>query len=310
MSPLQFLIWSYTAATVSLGTVYVSVWGWTLPTVSRGFWTVVALGGGVNVLIQFLGAKIASFPKGEISYATPLQAMTPLLITVVALTLGEFPSFIGVCGVLLMMGGSYVLMYSKPPTSLWHYAIPFQRVFLLFHLHRLDADERQKAIVTALALTSAFLGTFGLLFDGLFARKAGGMQGVVLGCTVLVGILAVTYILWYLVAPDGHLRTRSEDPKKERLLPSFVLTIALAYGVTWLLSVLLLQQQFTASFIAYVGALKRFGVVLAVFAGYVFFQEGDFKKRLIAALLIFVGATFISLDQIPSRLQDSIEGIL
>lgn len=192
LSALQFLIVGYSLITAFCASVYVAHWGFTLPPkLLAGFWAAVLCGTGANFVIQFLNAKAASLPKGEVSLTAPLQAMTPGLITGLALLLGEYPSKIGVFGVLLMICGSYVLLWEKTPAHWYDYFGPIRRLRYLFLLKHLSPEERQKTIVVSLALGSATMGTVGLLFDGLYTRRGVDFQGVSLAVTSMIGILAL-----------------------------------------------------------------------------------------------------------------------
>src|SRR3989344_4664204 len=98
VSPMLFLIFSNAAATLLFFGIYISVWGLSIPGILPGFWTAVFITAGANVFIQLLNARSSSLVAGEVSLTAPLQALTPGLITIVALTLGEFPGKIGVGG--------------------------------------------------------------------------------------------------------------------------------------------------------------------------------------------------------------------
>jgi len=116
LSVLQYLILWYAMTTALFGAVYIALWGFTLPQLLPGFFRTVLAGAFVNVGIQFANAKAASLDAGEVSLTAPLQAMTPGLITLLALTLGEFPSALGVTGIIIMASGSWILMF--PPGNI------------------------------------------------------------------------------------------------------------------------------------------------------------------------------------------------
>ena len=309
LSALQFLILGYSLITLFCGTVYVFHWGFTLPPkLLPGFWTAVFCGGGANFFIQFLNAKAASLPKGEVSLTAPLQAMTPGLITGLALLLGEYPSEVGIFGVFLMICGSYVLLWEKAPAHWYDYFGPIRRLRYLLILKRLSSEERQKTIVVTLALGSATMGTVGLLFDGLYTRRGVDFQGIFLAVTSMMGLLTVTYLIWYLLRPDAK-------PEEREGWVTVVLTnrrlwfLLAGFVVFWSLHWMLIQPTYNKAFVAYVGTLKRMSVLMSVILGYLFFREAEFKKRLWAAILIILGAFFISLDDLPTRLATHIEAI-
>ncbi len=265
-------------------------------------WTAVWCGATANVLIQWCNAKASSLDEGEASFTAPLQAMTPGLITILAVLLGEFPSSIGIAGIVCMAAGSYVLLWKKTPKRWWEYFGPFARLKLLLTWRQATSAERSRMLVVALSLASACLGTLGLLFDGLYVRRSFSLQGIVLGSMGLTAILCSTYVVWYLMRPD-----RKESQNWGAALKYPFVWFAVAVGVLWVIHVLSIMPGFNQALVAYVGTLKRFSVLFTVILGYAFYKEADFKKRLWAAGLIVLGAILIASDQLPSRLADRME---
>lgn len=315
-SVLGWLILGYGTGTLLFALLYLSVWGLSWPDLLPKFWTAVVCGSGANIIIQFLNAKAASLDKGEVSLTAPLQALTPGLITLLALTLGEFPGPIGVVGIGLMMVGTYILLWDKTPEHWSDYFGPLRRLRLLLRWQKLTADERNKTLVVLMALGSATMGTVGLLFDGLYTRRGVTMQGLVVAVTGLTGILTLTYLVWYVVKPDtkpvsmgNGLALLGNNGRVITKKPGTAWVLVVMFGVLWVAQVLLIQPAFKHTFVAYVGSLKRLAVLFSVVAGYFFFHETEFKKRLWAAVLIVAGAICISLDDLPSRLSAHVEGL-
>lgn len=313
ISPLQFLVTGFGAATVLFGVVYISLYGFDFPDVLPGFWTAVLCGSLANVVIQFLNAKAASVDAGEVSLTAPLQAMTPGLITLLAITLGEFPGKLGIAGVGCMAAGSYVLLAKEKKDASgrvvgYHYFTPFARLKALFRPHGLSPAEHGQAIVVSMALGSAAMGTIGLLFDGLYTRRGVDLQGLTLAVMTLTGILTVTYLGIYAIWPDTTLEQRARGifaARGERVIVFCILLFAVA----WIAHIFLIQPTFQKAFVAYVGTLKRFSILISVVAGYLIFQEGDVKRRLWAAVLVVIGAVLISMDGLPARVSDRFETI-
>lgn len=292
----QFVCGAYTASTLAFAGLYTVLWGFALPLQTMpGFFKIVIIGACANVIIQGLNAKAGTYPLGEVSYAQPLQSLTPLLITLAALMVGEFPGPNGVAGVLIMTAGAYVLGFDKKPEKWWGYLSPFSRLLLLRFSKTATDAERQKSTVTILSLSSAAVGTVGLLADGIMVRRAGDLQGIVFASMVLTSILALAYLPWMLRATFASRDVPST-------IRPFALCVFSAFAVLWVMHVLLIQPRFDEAFIAYVGTLKRFSVLFAVLAGAFFFREGGIKKRLVAALLIVLGAVLIATDSLPAHL--------
>lgn len=309
ISPLQFLVMGFTAASAVFATYYLFRWGFSLPKVLPGFWKAVFLGAAFNVLIQFLNARAASLQMGEVSLTAPLQAMTPGLITMLAIALGEFPGRLGVAGIVLMAAGTWVLLWDKKPQHWWEYLGPLKRLGLLLRYKELSPVERSKTLAVTMALGSATLGTFGLLCDGLYTRRGIDQQGLVLAALVLVVNLATVYSVWYLLWPDNSLKKSAQEAKTTRLFTPRLLILLAVFGLLWVGHVLLIQPNFNHAIVAYVGTLKRLSVLLSVLMGWLIFREGEIKKRLLAAALVVAGAVLISFDGLPTRLSDKVSGL-
>lgn len=301
ISPLQFLVHLYSGITIAFCLLYLTCWGFTLPDLLPGFWRAVFLGTLANIFIQFFAAKAASIDQGEVSLTAPLFAMTPGLITILAVTLGEYPSKIGVAGIFLMASGSYLLMFSKKPENWWEYFGPFMRLRLLTRLGHLTPEERGKTIVVTLALAGAAMGTFGLLFDGLYTRRGVNMQGLSLAMITLFGLLTLAYLAWYAFKPDANGSQRKHFGLNLYRQPKYL--GSLTFMITaWVAMMFLFQPAYNYTYVAYVGTLKRFSVLTSVVMGFLIFKEAEFKKRLGAATLIVLGAILISMDDLPTRI--------
>ncbi|MDB5189490.1 MAG: putative rane protein [Parcubacteria group bacterium] len=308
----QFVCGSYVAATLAFLTLYSACFGLTLPAhLAPRFFRVVILGAAANVVIQGLNAKAGTYKLGEVSYATPLQSLTPLLITLAAVLVGEFPGPRGILGVLVMTAGAYVLGFEKRPERWYLYLTPFARVLTLFWRKGSTEAERQKSLVTMLSLGSATFGTLGLICDGIMVRRAGDLQGIVLAAMTLTVVLSLAYLPWMLRTTFGkkpETASAANEETKESV-KAFALTAFCAFALLWVMHVLLIQPRFNEAFIAYVGTLKRFSVLFAVLAGAFFFREAGIKKRLVAALLIVIGAVLITTDSLPAHLSARLVGL-
>lgn len=306
ISPVTFLVWSYLAATILFCVLYLSTWGYSMPEVQEGFWRVVIVGAGANLLIQYFNAKAASIDKGEVSLTAPLQAMTPGIITAFAVLLGEYPGKIGILGIVCISIGSYIILYEKKPNYWYEYLTPLRRLLLLTKLRHLTQSERNKTVVVSLSLGAACMGSIGLLCDALYVRRAVTLQGVVLGSAVLVLLLTCGYALLFYLLPNGKKRSPVAEIALVKRQKN-ILTYCFMFGILWIAHVMLIWPTFENAYVAYVGTLKRFSILFAVVMGYVLFREEDIRKRMTAAFFIIAGGILISLDTLPQRLSSKLE---
>ncbi|OGY63564.1 MAG: hypothetical protein A3I89_01985 [Candidatus Harrisonbacteria bacterium RIFCSPLOWO2_02_FULL_41_11] len=313
VSSLQVAILSFVSATLLFGLVYILAWGLTLPPILPKYWLAVLCGTAANSIIQFLNIKALSLDKGEVSLTQPLQAMTPGLISGLALLLGEYPSKVGCAGIGLMILGSYVLTWEKAPEYWYDYLGPIKRLRLLWNLTKVGLNdqtpeqraEMNKSIVVSLALGSAAMGTIGLLFDGLFVRRGINLQGMVLGQMTMTAILSLTYLIIYHWHPDANEEQKQNF--RNCLYGGQVMIYTGLIGTIFVARMILMQPVFNKAFVSYVGTLKRISILASVILGGQLLKEEEFKKRFWAAILIILGVILISMDGLPARLSTKIE---
>lgn len=287
--------------------IYLMRWGLTIPPhLKTGFWSAVCLGIFTNYGIQYCNGKAKTYDEGEVSLVGPISAMTPGLITLLAITLGEFPGPRGWAGVICMMFGSWILLSPKTCTRWWEYLMPFRHIGLALRYHALGQKERDRAIVVWLMMGSAVLGTFGLLASGLYTRRGGDTQGWWLAAIVLWSVLSAGYFIQYLsqnalVKKEAKAEWASGSGWKKFWLCALVYA-SLIVGLTAIEYAL-----YPIAYVAYVGTLRRLSILFVVLAGALIFHDQDIKKRSVAAVIIVAGALLIGSEDLPERLTDKLE---
>lgn len=304
VSPLTFLVGYNAVATILFSVIYLSWWGYALPPqLLPGFWSAVLVTAGANVGVQLLHARASSLPAGEVSFTAPLAALTPGLITLAALSLGEFPGKMGIAGIAFMASGSYVLLWEGPKdrrAKWFEYLQPFRILGKVSRWSSLSDEDRDKATVVTLSLGAACCGTVGLLFDGLYTRRGINTQGLTLGSLLVTLVLCAVYTVWFLCRPDTK-----GGPRFSRKL----LLGSMGVGALWVAHIYTIYPSYRVDYVAYVGALKRFSILVSAVLGWRLFKEHDIKQRLLAAGLVTLGAVLLALDDLPARISTRIEGL-
>jgi uncharacterized membrane protein len=304
-SPMHFLAWSWSITTFLLGAYYISQWGWTYPShLLPKFWIPVFLGASVNYVSQYIHARVATYKEGEVSFTAPLSAMTPGLITLLALTLGEVPGPAGTLGIFCMAAGSWVLLFKGEVRSWrewWKYLGPLYRLRLIVRYRDLSPQDQERTIVVWLLLCTAFLGTIGLLCDGLYTRRGGDLQGMWLALVAIFGMIGAGYVIQYFLQPR-EVKEASGSIRERR----FLLAV-LGYAVMYALTQWFIKPLYFETYVAYVGTLYRLHILFAAILGYVFFKEKEIKKRIFAAVLITIGALLIASEDLPAKITHQVE---
>lgn len=299
LSPLQALWLQFGNATIIFGILYLSIWGFTMPTVLDGFWRPVLGNYAIGILIQWCRMKAASLDKGEVSQTAPLQATTPFLLPFTALALHEVPGTAGWIGIWLMASGTFILLFERTPHGFYEYVGPIRRIAIIRKIREGSKEEINKAWVVLFSLASAILAVPGIITDALYVRRALELQGLILGSVTITFLLAMTFYAWYKTHPD----TKTFPTINEKLVFG-----TLGISTFWVLSVLLIWPSYGKHLVAYVGTLRRLSVLVSIICAHWFFGEGEFKKRLTAGVLVVLGIVFISFDNLPSRIETKITG--
>ena len=272
-------------------------WGTAFHSHTLLFWFSVMGTSIANIFIQNFNAKAKSL--AEASLIAPIQAMTPGLVTVAALLIGEYPTKQGIAGIILIGLGVYIHSRENA-TTLREYLQPFQFLMLPANFSKLPAEKQNEAIKNRNALrwayASAGMGTFGLLFDGLTARNG----DIALGFGIQAIILTTTFLILYSVVRKKE--TASLLPLgvrlKAHLLP--ILLIGIFYGF----HVVFIMTSFRLAPIAYIGSLKRLSIPLIIFLSWIILKEKKAVRRLWPASIVTFGALLLAFDGSMGRILD------
>jgi drug/metabolite transporter (DMT)-like permease len=209
------------------------------------------------------GLKMYAFAHGDISVVTTIFSTSPLILLVLApVVTGEHLSWLGLGAMLLVTAGSLVLV-CHPAGQGW--------------------ATQKKAIV--LAATASFFFALNNCFDSLAMKGNNPLPGDF--WSPAVAGFSMTLVSALLVAPLTLLR-------RDRLR-----SLRTYQGGLWargflevvFMSAKLYAMQFIES--QYVLGLMRLSVVLSIIGGWLFFKEGDFRRRLAAGLLVVAGVALI-----------------
>ncbi len=251
------------------------------------FWIAICITGGVNIFIQY--ANTRSKQIADISLVAPIQAVTPGLVTVTSIMIGEVPSTLGIIGILMISVGTFVHTRENAKT-LREWLAPFTALALPKNFEILNIGEKQEALNRRDALRwaygSACAGTIGLIFDGLAARN--GNPGLAFG-------LVSTIIFCFFAFSNVRGSVRSEFWKVKKIL-TIAGPLVLFCGILYGLHAVLITTAMRYAPIAYIGSMKRFSIVVTVLMAYFFLGEMKAIRRIWPALVITIGAILLVLD--------------
>lgn len=226
-----------------------------------GFWIALPISGSINAVATLLFMRAVK--SSELSLAVPLRNFTPLfLLATSPLILRELPSSTGILGVLLIVGGAYLLNLESGS----------------YGLEPLRALARERG--PRLMLLAAFLWSISSSYDKI------GVQA----SSPLLWVASVNFFVVLSLLPLALLNV------KLRVVPlRGAVSISMA-GVLGAIGLFFQMKAITLTLVAYVISIKRLGVLFSVLWGRVIFKEAVVEKRILGASLMVAGAALIALS--------------
>lgn len=215
----------------------------------------------INTVAQML--YIRSLKLAPLSLTTPFVTLTPLFLLINGkVILGEFPTFYGLIGVILIFSGSWFLYQTSTKD-------------LLSMLNRDKIGILLMILVSFLWSISSILDKLAINNSSPLFHAASAQSGI----SILVGLYSR-----FIVKSNPFLIF--SQCKIRRVL----FWIAGGLG-----SLALIFQFYSLLYIqvVYVISIKRGGVILSVVIGWLYFKEKRGIRRLLPSILMIVGSILI-----------------
>ena len=232
------------------------------PRLDNAFWWTIIIAMPVELAAYFL--YLHAIKLSPLSLTAPFLAFTPFFMVITGLIiLGEHITLWGGLGMTLIVGGSYLLNFSRTEAGLLH---PWRAL----------TREKGSRLMLLVALLYAFAAVIGkkaiLLSSPLFFGYA---FTLVFGITVLAMLILTGKVRW---------RELPRHPGK-----GLWLTVLMLVQISFHC---LAISQITA---AYMIAAKRSSILVSVFLGWLILKEGNILGRGLATLFMFGGLLLIAL---------------
>ncbi|HEX7858978.1 MAG TPA: EamA family transporter [Verrucomicrobiae bacterium] len=229
--------------------------------VGDGFWLNILIGGGLDAIGNL--AMVAALRGTDLSIFGPLNAIRPILALIFGwLFLAETPNAIGLIGIAVTVFGGVILFSGGENSTASRFSVIWKA--LLFRILGLS------------------LGVAG----AVFLKRAAMVSSA--ASTVAAWILCGLMVLIFYAA----LRHRDALVTLKPALGSHWQWLLLHSGV-FLTMQLLTISIFQKTLLAYSFVYFQLGMVLQVFVGRIFFNEGHFVRRIVAAFVMAVGSALI-----------------
>lgn len=260
----------------------------------RLFWIAVVGLSVANLFIQF--ANVQARAASDLSLTAPVQGMTPMLVTLGAVVLGEFPGPQGLIGIALIALGTWI--HGNEHARSWRdYLRPFSMLWLPRNILELPEQEQIQVKRDVVALRWAYLsaccGTAGLVFDSLVSRSG----PIAVGYASYYGAVAVVWCVYAAFSRE------MSTPFIARVRTRPVLMFSL--GASMALGALATAIAFRLAPVAYVGSMKRLAIIMSVLIGWWILRESKAGLRLIPATIIAGGAALLVFDPTSQAVVDA-----
>ncbi len=201
----------------------------------------------------------------DLSVTVPMITFTPLFMLVTSpLLVNEFPSPLGLVGVIVIVVGSYLL-------------------------HTRSPEGKSPGPLKALSIAKGARWMLGVSFIWSFTANIDKI-GVQASSPVFWSVtlhLAVGILLFPVVLYFSRHHFRQLQGTWKTLVP-----VGIFMALTMILQMTAIQHYL----VAYVIAIKRLSILLSVLWGYLIFKEENIQQRLLGASIMVVGVFLISLS--------------
>ncbi len=232
-----------------------------IPSLNIKFWTVLFIAGSLGTITTLLYMKAIRY--SDLSVTAPMVTFTPLFLLITSpLIVGEFPNFIGLVGVCLIVAGSYLLNIKERNNG---YLAPLRKLL----------KERGPKLM----LIVAFIWSITSNLDKIGVQKSSPVFWVIAEEIFLTVVL--TPIMLYKSQKDlSQIRTGLKS-----LIP---------IGFLSALTLIFQMNAIKLAPVAYVISVKRTSTVMSVLFGWFIFKEKGIQERLIGVAIMVIGVLFIA----------------
>lgn len=235
------------------------------------------------VTINIIGTTLAfrALKSTDISLAVPMLSFTPLfLIVTAAVMLHEFPSVIGIAGILILVFGSYVLNTAAEHESLLD---PFRS--MLSH----------PGIFSMLVVSFLYAIAIGL--DKMIVLNSDTVFGSGVVFLFLGSAFAAIHCLkrWRGSLSGCAAVSCAPLPGEPRIFCGSrgLLIAGIIIGILLTLEAMVINAAYLVQIVPYVSAIKRMSILITVLYGTMVIQEEEVFRRVAGAGLMVCGVIMI-----------------
>lgn len=222
----------------------------------------LVLAGFVQIIA--VRANMYAFRHEELSYITPMFALTPLYATVIAyFTLGETPSTLGLIGILAIVSGVYTVTSTKD----------------------IGIKDTVKHVFNNKGARAGMLIPMAYSVSAIF-NKGAINQGVtpVASVVLITAVMCIAHMYVLIKNRQEVIDTITNKP---------LLRLILLVSVFGIGSVVFASLALTDAPTSYVLSIRRLDIIITVIIGWKFMGDSNFTRRITGSLIVFAGVVMI-----------------
>jgi len=232
------------------------------PALQDDFWSVFIADCALSAVATILSVK--AILRSDISLVMPMTAFTPIFMIFTSfLMLGEFPSFNGLIGIILIVIGAYCL----------------------------NINEKKKGWIAPLRALMREEGPRLMLAAALIWSITGNMDKIAIEASSSIFFaMAENIFISMLIFPFAYRKVakQGEGIIKER---KGLLTVGVLAALMYIFQTVAITQ----TLVVYVVAIKRLSILISIILGGLIFKEKNIEARLLGGVIMVFGVLFIML---------------
>lgn len=233
-----------------------------IPSLDSLFWFVLLVNVCLIAVARLLYMK--ALKASPLSLTSPMLAFTPFFLLVTSpILLGEFPSLLGLAGILLIVLGTYALSLKEVRRG---YLAPFKVL-------KQEQGSMLMLVVAFIFSVSSNLLKIGVQHSDPF----------------FYSLLSNAIISWIMFPV---MLQKSKKPLS-KIRSNYKILILL--GLITALQFISARIALETTLVPYVISLRRASIIFSVIFGYFFFKEKQIVERLTGAVIMVLGILLISL---------------
>lgn len=234
-----------------------------MPSLGNKFWLALLISGSLNAITTVLYIK--AIKHSDLSVTAPMITFTPLFLLITSpLILKEFPSILGLIGVLLIVLGAYTLNIQKRHAE---YLEPFKALL------------KEKG--PRLMLLVAFMWSITSNFDKMGVQNS----------SAIFWVMSINLFITLAIFPIMLYRSR-DSLKQIKTRYKMLMPI----GLFSALGLIFQMIAINLTLVAYVISVKRISTIISVLFGHFIFKEEGIKERLLGVVIMVLGVLLITLS--------------